>query len=185
VSLRISAGFLKGRVLTAPEGGFYRPLTGRFKQTLFNVLAEGIVDKTVLDLYAGIGTFGLEALSRGAARVTFVERDPVLLTALETNLRAFGLADAARVYGEDVLGYLEVVRPSIPYDIVFLDPPYGLGLAFRTVESLDNWPGFGRDTIGVSKTFKKERFAGTSDLELVEERVVGDDNLTIFARPRV
>lgn len=184
MSLRIGAGFFKGRVLAAPEGGFYRPLTGRFKQTVFNIIGSDLAEATVLDLFAGVGTFGLEAFSRGAASATFVERDPSLLAALETNLRTLGLTDAARVYNEDVLTYLEVVRPSIPYSIIFLDPPYGLGLAFRTIELLNMWPGFGPNTLGISKTFKKEKFAGMSDLELRDARIVGDDNLAFFGRPR-
>jgi len=171
---------LKGRVLAAPRGGFYRPLTGRLKESLFALLAGRLPGAAVLDLFAGVGVFGAEALSRGAARATFVENNGVLVSALEANLRVLGVADAARVYAEDVFGYLDFVRPADPYDVVFLDPPYGQGLAFRTIEKLAAWPGFGPGTLGVAKTFKKEHFAGPAPLRLVEERRVGDDNLIFF-----
>jgi 16S rRNA (guanine966-N2)-methyltransferase len=137
---------------------------------------------TVLDLFAGVGVFGVEALSRGAARVTFVERDAGLVDALEGNLRDLGLADEARVYREDVFSYFDITRPSTPYDVIFLDPPYGRGLAFRAVERLATWPGFGDDTLGITKTFKKERFAGPAPLGLLGVRRVGDDDLSFFSK---
>jgi len=134
----------------------------------------------VLDLFAGAGVFGVEALSRGAGRVTFVEKDAALVGFLEDNLRSLDLVGVARVSCEDVFYYLEVTRPSAPYDVVFLDPPYGRGLAFRTIEGLAGWPGFGERTLGVAKTFKKERFAGPPPLVLLETRQLGDDALYFF-----
>ncbi len=134
----------------------------------------------MLDLYAGVGVFGVEALSRGAARVTFVEKDAALADFLEGNLRSLGLVDVARVSCEDVFYYLKVTRPTEPYDVVFLDPPYGRGLAFKTIEELSSWPGFGERTLGVAKTFKKERFAGPPPLALLGTRQLGDDALYFF-----
>ncbi|UCH78536.1 MAG: 16S rRNA (guanine(966)-N(2))-methyltransferase RsmD [Candidatus Coatesbacteria bacterium] len=182
MSLRISGGYLQGRVLEAPSGNFYRPLTGRLKRSLFDYLGAALQGASVLDLFAGVGSFGVEALSRGAARVTFVEKERAAVECLEANLRALGLEEAARVYAEDVFSYFDVTRPSKPYDIVFLDPPYGQGLAFRAVERLATWPGFGAGTVGLVKTFKKERFAGPEALALLEVRRVGDDNLSVFRR---
>jgi 16S rRNA (guanine966-N2)-methyltransferase len=184
LSLRVSGGFLKGRVLAAPPGKHYRPLAGRLKSSLFDYLGEAVNGAAVLDLFAGVGVFGVEALSRGAARATFVESDAGLVDALEENLGALGLADEARVYREDVFAYFDITRPSVPYDVVFLDPPYGRGLAFRTVERLASWPGFGEDTLGIAKTFKKERFAGPSPLALLDVRRVGDDDLSFFGKIR-
>lgn len=151
---------------------------------MFDYLGETVNGATVLDLFAGVGVFGVEALSRGAALVTFVESDAGLVDALEENLRFLGLTDAARVYREDVFAYFDITRPSTPYDVVFLDPPYGRGLAFRTVERLATWPGFGKDTLGIAKTFKKERFAGPAPLYLLDARRVGDDNLSFFGKVR-
>ena len=182
MSLRVSGGFLKGRVLAAPPGKHYRPLSGRLKTSWFDYLGASLDGAAVLDLFAGVGVFGLEALSRGAVRVTFVEQDAGLVDALEGNLKALGVSDEARVYREDVFGYFDIARPSTPYDVIFLDPPYGRGLAFRTVERLATWPGFGDDTLGIAKTFKKERFAGPPPLELLGVRRVGDDDLSFFSK---
>jgi 16S rRNA (guanine966-N2)-methyltransferase len=183
LSLRISGGFLKGRVLAAPAGIYYRPLTGRLTKSLFGYLGDEIRDVAALDLFAGVGLFGIEALSRGAAGVTFVEKDDALVGHLEENLKMLGLADAARVYCDDVLSYLSVTRPSTPYGVVFLDPPYGRGLSFRTIEMLAAWPGFDGRTLGIAKVFKKERFAAPASLALLETRTVGDDNLHFFHKP--
>lgn len=170
-------------MLAAPRGKHYRPLTGRVKQSLFGYLGDAIRGAAVLDLFAGVGVFGVEALSRGAARVTFVENDPTLVDFLEGNLKALDLAESSRVRLEDVFGYFDVTRPSTPYDVVFLDPPYGRGLAFRAVERLATWPGFDENTLGVAKTFKKERFAGPAPLALLDVRGVGDDALSFFNKP--
>jgi 16S rRNA (guanine966-N2)-methyltransferase len=181
--LRINGGILKGRVLSAPAGAYYRPLTGRLKQSLFGYLGDVVRGAAVVDLYAGVGVFGIEALSRGAERVTFVEKDDALADHAEKNLESLGLAGVARVYCDDVLSYLEITRPSTPYDVVFLDPPYGRGLAFVTIEKLADWPGFAGRTLGIAKVFKKERFAGPAPLVLLETRRVGDDNLHFFHKP--
>jgi 16S rRNA (guanine966-N2)-methyltransferase len=180
LSLRLSGGFLKGRVLEAPPGIYYRPLTGRLTKSLFGYLGDRIRGVAALDLFAGVGVFGVEALSRGAAGATFVEQEAVLVDCLERNLRNLELADVARVNCEDVLSYLAVTRPSTPYGVVFLDPPYGRGLAFRTIEALADWPGFGGRSLGIAKVFKKERFAAPASLALLETRQVGDDNLHFF-----
>ncbi len=182
MSLRVSGGFLKGRTLASPPGKHYRPLSGKLKKSLFDYLGETIRGAAVLDLFAGVGAFGVEALSRGAARVTFVERDVDLFDGLEANLRSLGTYDAARLYCEDVFTYFEMTRPSRPYDVIFLDPPYGRGLAFRAVEKLATWPGFGGGTLGIAKVFKKERFAGPAGLELADERRVGDDAIYFFKK---
>lgn len=180
MSLKITGGSFKGRGLIVPRIPSLRPVTGRLKESLFALIGARIRGARVADLYAGVGSFGLEAMSRGAAAVTFVEQDVELIAALEQNLRQLGLSGCARVYAEDVLSYLEVTRPSSPYDIVFLDPPYGRGLVFRTVEKLASWPGFGKGSLGIAKTFKKERFAGPDSMVLLDDRVWGDDRLLFF-----
>jgi 16S rRNA (guanine966-N2)-methyltransferase len=182
LSLRVSGGFLQGRTLASPPGKHCRPLSGKLKKSLFDYLGETVRGAAVLDLFAGVGVFGVEALSRGASRVTFVERDAGLFEGLEANLRSLGISDAARLYCEDVFTYFEMTRPSRPYDLIFLDPPYGRGLAFRAIERLATWPGLGEDTLGIAKVFKKERFAGPSALALADERRVGDDVLYFFEK---
>jgi 16S rRNA (guanine966-N2)-methyltransferase len=122
--MRIIAGSLKGRRLTAPTGQDVRPTSDSLRETLFNVLAPDIEGARVLDAFAGTGAVGLEALSRGARRVTFIEREPRVITVLERNVTACGVANACAIIRGD---FTTVAGRSIEeqsIDIVFLDPPY-------------------------------------------------------------
>jgi len=120
--MRIIAGTYRSRVLVAPDGAATRPTSDRLRETLFNVLAPRIEGAAVLDLYAGSGAVGLEAMSRGAAQVTCVEHGKTARDALWANIRKLGVEDAVRVVSASVASYL--ARASGPWDIVFLDPPY-------------------------------------------------------------
>ncbi len=110
-------------MLDAPRGGATRPATDRIRETLFAILEPVLEDARVLDLFAGAGTLGIEALSRGAARVTFVERSAEALRALRKNIATTGFDDRAEVVAANVLRFLD--RPLAgPYDVVFCDPPF-------------------------------------------------------------
>jgi 16S rRNA (guanine966-N2)-methyltransferase len=123
--MRIIAGAAKGRRLVAPRGLGTRPMTDRVKEALFSSLGAAVFDARVLDLYAGTGSLGLEALSRGAADATFVEQDRAALTALRANVAAVGLG------GDIVAGSVErfLVDEGERFDLAFVDPPYALPLA--------------------------------------------------------
>ena len=133
--VRIVGGSWRGRRLTVPAGTEVRPTPDRVRETLFNWLAPSLPGAQCLDLFAGTGVLGLEALSRGAAGTTFVERDPVLVRALEESIGA--LAAEAQVFHEDALEFL-ASRPRRPVDVAFLDPPYATGLA-QVLENLVGW----------------------------------------------
>jgi 16S rRNA (guanine966-N2)-methyltransferase len=122
--MRIIAGVAKGRRLLAPRAGT-RPMMDRAREGLFSSLGERVAGARVLDLYAGSGSLGLEALSRGAASVVFVERDRAALAVLRANVAAVGLG--GEVVGGEVDAYLS--RAAGSYDLVFVDPPYALPLA--------------------------------------------------------
>jgi 16S rRNA (guanine966-N2)-methyltransferase len=117
--LRVVAGEFKGRRLQAPRGTRTRPTADRLREALFSMLAD-VSDARVLDLYAGSGALGIEALSRGAVSAVFVERDPEAVAAIERNLAAVGVE--AVVVRQDALRYL--ARADGPFDLVFCDPPY-------------------------------------------------------------
>ena len=124
---RIVAGQLGGRRIAAPKGVTTRPTSERVREALFNSLAR-FVDLEgcrFADLYAGSGAVGIEALSRGAAHVTFVESDPRTARLLRSNLTALSVADAARVVVSSVTAAVAAAAPE-PYDVVFADPPYQL-----------------------------------------------------------
>ncbi|HWA94892.1 MAG TPA: 16S rRNA (guanine(966)-N(2))-methyltransferase RsmD [Terracidiphilus sp.] len=124
--MRVIAGQFRSRVLEAPAGMGTRPTSDRLRETLFNVLAPRIEGARVLDLYAGSGTVGIEALSRGAAAAEFVERADGALKALRGNLKNLGLQ--AAVHKSTVGAFLRRAGKSAgAFDIVFLDPPYEAG----------------------------------------------------------
>ena len=125
--LRIIAGTHRGRRLQFPAGVEIRPTPDRVRETLFNWLQPRIDQTRVLDLFAGSGALGLEALSRGAAHVTFVEKDRRAAAALETVLREWGLTNA-QVACAGALEWLAAHGAGPPFDIVFLDPPYDSNL---------------------------------------------------------
>ena len=130
--MRIIAGRLKGKRLVAPDGRDVRPTSDRLRETLFNVLAQDVPGGRILDGFAGTGAIGLEALSRGAASVVFIERDARALKALEANVQACGVADACVIIRDDFLA----ARLAPPFDLVLLDPPYSIDVdeAQRVVE---------------------------------------------------
>ena len=123
--LCIIGGSWRGRRLRFPAAALIRPTPDRVRETLFNWLGAGVAGARCLDLFAGSGALGLEALSRGAAHVTFVERDPAAERELRARLAEWGAANAEIVRG-DALGFLG--GAARPFDIVFLDPPFASGL---------------------------------------------------------
>jgi len=136
--MRVIGGHDRGRRLRSPRGLRTRPTADRVRVTLFDMLGPTVAGARVLDLFAGTGAVGIEALSRGAARVVLVERDPSALRALRANLGALGASRAAaRVLSGDVLQLLPTLGAQEgPFDIVFIDPPYATTLAARTLEAL-------------------------------------------------
>ena len=134
--LRIIGGEHRGRRLHFPDGQGLRPTADRVRETLFNWLRGGVEAARVLDLFAGSGALGLEALSRGAAGVVFVERARPAVRQLRENLRLLGLQERAEVVQADARRFLS--RPGGPFDLVFLDPPFAeqlLGGVARQLES--------------------------------------------------
>ena len=124
--MRIIAGEYRSRTLEAPPGLATRPTSDRLRETLFNVLAPRIRGSVFLDLYAGSGAVGMEALSRGAASVVFVERAEAALKVLRANLARLGLTVGFRVQTGSVGAYLRKLKAgqAAGFDLVFLDPPY-------------------------------------------------------------
>lgn len=129
--MRIVGGRLKGRTLSAPEGGAIRPTSDRLRETLFNILEHALGDPCagarVIDLFAGTGALGFEALSRGAALALFVDDGAEARACLRANVDVLGVAGATRILRRDATRLGEALGP--PFGLAFLDPPYGRGLA--------------------------------------------------------
>jgi 16S rRNA (guanine966-N2)-methyltransferase len=133
--MRIVGGSLGGRVLRTPQGADTRPTTEKVRQALFNIL--GSVDGIhVLDLFAGSGALGIEALSRGAAHATFFDLAKPALTAIRANLRDLGVEDRTTVVAGDAVALAARHAPPAPWRLVFVDPPYRSDLATRAVLAL-------------------------------------------------
>ena len=124
MSLRVHGGEARGRRLKTPAG--VRPTQGLIKEAMFNMLGDHVVDAVVLDLFAGSGALGIEALSRGARAVTFVERSQACVSILRQNLDALGYADRTRIVRGEVAGWLRNHPDDVAAaSLILLDPPYG------------------------------------------------------------
>ena len=124
--MRVVAGRYKGRRLTAPSWEGLRPTSDKLRETLFNVLAPRIEGARVLDGYAGTGAVGIEALSRGAGHVTFVEKDRRAAALIEENLSACGVGEGYTIRCAEVAAALDALPASDAFDLILLDPPYDI-----------------------------------------------------------
>ena len=138
--MNIFSGELKNRKIIAPEGLETRPTSGRMRQTLFNICQTIIEDSVFLDLFAGSGAMGLEAISRGASQVTFIDHSPEAVRCIKENIESMGVKDKAVVICADIVKTLEKLEKSAKqFDIIFADPPYEHeeALGFKVLQILD------------------------------------------------
>lgn len=183
---RVIAGSAKGARLRAPGQGT-RPLSDRVKQTLFGILEPALPGARFLDLFAGSGAAGIEALSRGAAAAVFVERDAGAAAVIATNLEAARLAGpAATVLRAEALGWLgRSDRDGPPFDVVFVDPPYAdAALLRRVLEALgDAQAPLAPEARVVAKHFWRDRPPERIGmLALERDRRFGETALTFYRR---
>jgi len=134
--MRIIAGSIRGRTLKSPKSDATRPTSDRLKETLFNILAPVLWQAQVLDVFAGSGALGLEALSRGAAYATFMESKASTIQLIQDNIALCGFEKQTMIIQGDALQKIKVIRPSQAMDLVIIDPPYQIGLALLTLEAL-------------------------------------------------
>lgn len=135
--MRVIAGTARSLPLKTIEGFETRPTTDRIKETLFNMLTGYVAEARFLDLFAGSGSIGIEALSRGALSCTFVEQSKNAVACIEENLRFTKLMDKAELRKADAVSYIAGL-PEINFDVIFMDPPYQKGLERRVLEVLSN-----------------------------------------------
>ena len=174
--MRVIAGRYGGRRLQAPPGEATRPTGDRVREALFSILGAEVEGARVLDLYAGSGALGIEALSRGAAEATFVDSAPVAQRAIEANLDALGAQ--AEVRRQDVRRFLGAASAAArQYDLVFLDPPYGLAARLGPVLS-ELLPGvLAPGAVVIAESDR--RVPLVLDLPLHDERRYGDTLIRI------
>lgn len=135
--MRVIAGKAKGHKLETIEGLATRPTTDRIKETLFNIIAFDLPECRFLDLFAGSGAIGIEALSRGASKAVFVEQAPECVQVILSNLRHTKLMQNAELLSEDVFVALDsLAKDKYSFDIIFMDPPYAAGLAEPVLQKI-------------------------------------------------
>ncbi|NOZ26641.1 MAG: 16S rRNA (guanine(966)-N(2))-methyltransferase RsmD [Chloroflexi bacterium] len=184
--MRVIAGRAKGRRLRSVPGSGTRPITDRVKESLFDILGGDIEGCRFLDLFGGTGAVGIEALSRGAAHCTFVERDGRAVRTIRENLRDTGLAAGAEVIRGDAFAYLR--RPGLePFDIIYVAPPQYRGMWRQALEEIDAHPDvLAPDGLVIVQIHPREaEDVPLRHLELDDERRYGSTLLRFYCRADV
>lgn len=183
--MRIISGACKGRVLKTVTGPGYRPAMSVVRESLFSMLeARGVVwgGVRILDLFAGSGSLGLEALSRGAQEAFFVEKDAKAAACLSGNARTLGVENRCRVVADDVVRVL-ARRPTQPYDIVFVDPPYAQPLFGPTLRNLVRFKWLSEEVFLIAEVEKHLPLPSPEGLILETERLYGQTRIAMWVRP--
>jgi len=180
--MRIVGGSLRGRALVTPKSQNIRPTADRLRESLFNILAHAYDDPVagarVLDLFAGTGALGLEALSRGAAFALFVDDGAEARALIRENVAALGLGGVSRIFRRDATR-LGPAHPIEPFSLVFLDPPYGQGLAEKALASAREGGWLMPNALAVVEE-KVGAFKAPEGFEEIERRTYDDTEFTFL-----
>jgi 16S rRNA (guanine966-N2)-methyltransferase len=181
--MRVIAGSAKAIRLQAVPGEGTRPITDRVKESLYNILSDTVIDAQVLDLFAGTGGVGIEALSRGASRAVFVEKHKKAVRCIRENLKRTKLSASAQVVQADVFKFL--ARQPEPFDLVYIAPPQYLELWSKTLLLVDANPEWlAPDGVVVVQIFPKEhQELELANLELTDQRKYGSTLLCFYEPP--
>lgn len=179
--MRIIAGKYRGHQLVSFKADHIRPTTDRVKETLFNKIQFYLEGAKVADLFCGTGNLGLEALSRGAAFVTFVEKNSKSLTITRQNIAKLKVpADEYKIINMDVISFLKSYQGDI-FDVILADPPFTEKMAHAVMEAASVCEGFGVDTVLAIESLKQERMDETyGDLVRYHQKDYGDKYLNLF-----
>ena len=179
--IRISGGEFRGRKIKSPRGGGSRPTLDRVREALFDIIGNDLSGIRFLDLYAGVGLVGIEALSRGAACVLFVERDGALVKILRENLISLGAENRGKIYHGPAAGLvLRLVKE--PADIVFLDPPYGTDEAALVLSKL-GYATLPPETLVIAQHHYKDRLPDKAgELRRTRQEKYGETVLSFYRR---
>lgn len=169
--MRIISGTLRGKILKSPLGQNTRPTSDKARQGIFNIIehspiCDGIVGKTFLDVFAGTGAFGLEAMSRGAKSACFIEKDKNAIAILRENIKACRVENFTQIITQDAT---KIDKKIGQFDIVFLDPPYEKGLVTLALNSLFEIGAIGENTLIIAEHKKGEDIEIPAPLEILRE----------------
>jgi 16S rRNA (guanine966-N2)-methyltransferase len=179
--VRVIGGEFKGRRLLVPSGGKVRPTSDRVREAIFDILGPGWNFQKVLDLFAGTGSLGIEALSRGAPEAVFVEQGKGVLTVLRGNVKALGLKSRAWVLPLAVKRGIAVLgERGEGFDLIFMDPPYGKGLVEKTLEEIARRGIITPSGVIVAEHSPREEILPPEGLILSQQRRYGDTAVSFF-----
>jgi 16S rRNA (guanine966-N2)-methyltransferase len=180
--MRIISGTSRGRKLATPKSQSLRPTSDRVKESIFNILREEVEGKKVLDLFAGTGNLGIEALSRGAKKAIFVEKGRQALRLIQKNLNQSGFEDRSEIIPKDVnraIGVLNQRRES--FDLIFMDPPYEEGMINRTLMKLNSHQIYHKGSILIIEHDRRESLPNIMEgWNLIRERRIGDTMISFL-----
>lgn len=185
--MRVIAGSVKGRKLKAPAGLHTRPITDMIKEALFNVWGPDIIDAAVLDLFAGSGSVGIEALSRGANKVVFVDNDQSAIRIIKENLDACGFETGFEVLRNDVFKVIENLnRHEQQFDYIYVDPPFSNEKIFNEVMTVLGTSNLlQEDGVLVIRTKKQKDLADRFDrLQKYRENTYGESTLHYYCKTK-
>jgi 16S rRNA (guanine966-N2)-methyltransferase len=176
--MRIVGGELRGRPVRTPPGAETRPTSDRAREAVFNILehaawSPGIEGRRVIDLFAGSGAMGLEALSRGAGACLFVEKAEAALACVRANVEAFGVGPRARLLRQDATRLALRLDDEAPFDLALLDPPYGQGLGETALMALHAGGWLAQGAVAVLERGSGESALVLPGFELIDERRYG------------
>jgi len=184
--MRVVGGRLKGRNIAAPASRDIRPTADRLRESVFNILVHAydnpIEGARVLDLFAGTGALGIEAISRGAAFALFVDNGAEARALLRNNVEALALGGVTKVYRRDATD-LGPAHPMQPFSLAFLDPPYGKGLAEKSLASLRDGGWLTPGALVVVEEAKAAGFAAPDGFEQLERRAYDDTEFVFLRAP--
>ncbi len=171
--MRVISGNNRGMQLLAPEGMDTRPTQDRIKETLFNMIAFDVPDAYFLDLFAGSGQMGIEALSRGAMEAVFVEKDKNAINCIEKNIAKARLEDSSKVLKMEVSAALNSLNSHGPFDIVFMDPPYNKEIEKAVLNQLKDKSFITEDTLIIVEASLETGFDYVADFgfEITKEKL--------------
>lgn len=184
--MRVVAGSLRGRAIVAPDDVRIRPTSDRVREAIFNVLEHGspgveLAETRVIDLFAGTGALGIEALSRGAVFALLIDDDPAARALIRRNVEAFGLTGITKIWRRDATA-IGPVGTVAPFGLAFLDPPYGKDLAEPALGGLVGGGWLKPGAIVVVEERADVEVVAPSGLELIESRTWGDTRVHFFRR---
>ena len=182
--MRVVGGTLRGRTLETPRNDQVRPTSDRVRESLFNILEHSFTDFTLqgartLDLFAGTGALGIESLSRGAGFCLFVEHAPDARAVIRSNIETFALTGISKIFRRDATD-LGPIGTMAPFDIAFLDPPYGKGLGEAALDALRAGGWLAQNAVVVLEEHTKSTIKEVEGFAQIDARTYGDTQICFY-----